>query len=479
MFEVLCKNKQVKIRALYLPYCCIFAFFIVNLLSSFIFPLVPDEAYYWTWSKSIQFGYSDHPPIIAYWIKAGTLLFGDNPLGIRFLGTLSITLSILFLWKATENLFDKSSAYSVVYLFSFTIFGNVVALIITPDTPAIFFLSAAFLITSKIFKIENQNRESPIFLWILGSLLFALSFLSKYTASFPIFGILFSILLMKRSLLFTRRFSVGSFCFFVIIMPNIAWNLIHHGGAVVKQGNRLFVVGEGNVLHHYVELLLGQAGLVTPIIFLFVFIAFFQRKTQATLFLIYSSIPSLLFFSLYPLHGRVQANWPFSSWPILLILATQTPIKIRIYGYLSGIICVALVYFQAFFHVIPLDAHYDPILRQAEGWKSFSSSLEKLEYTGGRGMIEAPDYALGAILAYQLRNSKHVFVGSSDPKLQMLSKAKTIVIKAQSIQEMRKDETAKNEKICRFYRIGARQKEVRCYLLKKAEYKKISLFPVK
>ena len=32
------------------------------------FDLVPDEAYYWLWSRVPSAGYYDHPPMIAWWI---------------------------------------------------------------------------------------------------------------------------------------------------------------------------------------------------------------------------------------------------------------------------------------------------------------------------------------------------------------------------------------------------------------------------
>ncbi len=60
-------------------------------------PLAPDEAYYWVWSRALAAGYLDHPPMVALWIRAGTALAGDTPLGIRLLGPLSAPLGSLLL----------------------------------------------------------------------------------------------------------------------------------------------------------------------------------------------------------------------------------------------------------------------------------------------------------------------------------------------------------------------------------------------
>jgi len=71
----------------------IFAYTGLKLIVSGLAPLHPDEAYYWLWSQHLSLGYYDHPPMVAYWIKAGTAIFGENPLGVRFLFCLSFCRS--------------------------------------------------------------------------------------------------------------------------------------------------------------------------------------------------------------------------------------------------------------------------------------------------------------------------------------------------------------------------------------------------
>ena len=42
-----------------------------------------DEAYYWTWSKESVLSFLDHPPMIAWFIRFGTAIFGDTNFGVR------------------------------------------------------------------------------------------------------------------------------------------------------------------------------------------------------------------------------------------------------------------------------------------------------------------------------------------------------------------------------------------------------------
>jgi len=46
------------------------------------YPLTADETYYWVWSKHLAYGYTDHPPMVA-WLIALTSAFGNGPLSVR------------------------------------------------------------------------------------------------------------------------------------------------------------------------------------------------------------------------------------------------------------------------------------------------------------------------------------------------------------------------------------------------------------
>src|SRR5262245_6653367 len=50
--------------------------------------LVPDEAYYWLWSKHLAASYRDKGPAVAWTIALGTWLFGDTVFGLRFFSVL-------------------------------------------------------------------------------------------------------------------------------------------------------------------------------------------------------------------------------------------------------------------------------------------------------------------------------------------------------------------------------------------------------
>src|SRR5580700_4295525 len=66
----------------------ILALVAVRLVAAAWTPLTFDEAYYWMWSKHLAFGYYDHPPGVAFVIRAGTAIAGDTELGVRLVSIL-------------------------------------------------------------------------------------------------------------------------------------------------------------------------------------------------------------------------------------------------------------------------------------------------------------------------------------------------------------------------------------------------------
>src|SRR5258707_11752191 len=53
-------------------------------VAALIIPVLPEEAYHWLYAKHLDFGYYDHPPMVAWLIALGTTFFSDGAFGIRF-----------------------------------------------------------------------------------------------------------------------------------------------------------------------------------------------------------------------------------------------------------------------------------------------------------------------------------------------------------------------------------------------------------
>ena len=69
---------------------------LVNLLQAAFLPLDPDEAYYWEYARTLDWGYFDHPPAIALLVAMGSWLT-EGPLGVR-LGVVLLHVGTLWLF---------------------------------------------------------------------------------------------------------------------------------------------------------------------------------------------------------------------------------------------------------------------------------------------------------------------------------------------------------------------------------------------
>ena len=75
--------------------------FIINLVQAGFTELFDDEAYYWVYSRFLDWGYFDHPPMVAALIRVGYAIF-HNELGVRLFIVILNTATIFFVHQLTS-----------------------------------------------------------------------------------------------------------------------------------------------------------------------------------------------------------------------------------------------------------------------------------------------------------------------------------------------------------------------------------------
>src|ERR1700730_19459982 len=77
--------------------------------------LVGDEAYYWLWSRRLDLAYLDKRPVIAWFIAAGTAIFGQTVFGIRLFATvLALGTGVGIFCLARQLFSDRVAFWSVI-----------------------------------------------------------------------------------------------------------------------------------------------------------------------------------------------------------------------------------------------------------------------------------------------------------------------------------------------------------------------------
>ena len=380
-------------------------------------PLAPDEAYYWVWSRALAAGYPDHPPMVALFIRAGTALAGDGAFGVRLLGPLSVAAGSLLLADAGRLLLgDRRAGEAAALLLNATLLVGAGSVAMTPDTPLLLFWTAALWAAARL---HTDGRGA----WLpLAGLCAGLAMDSKYTAAFLGLGIGLWLLLApaQRRRLRTPWPWAGALLGALAFAPVLAWNAAHGWASFSRQGGRLGRFSIDRAARFVAELVGGQIGLATPLVFLLFAagaVAVARRALRgesAPVLLTSLTLPAAAVFAEHALGDRVQANWPAVLYPALALSAASLPGRRRLRAAAAalGFGLTALVYVQASLSPLALSPHVDPTMRQLGGWPELSAQVARL--AEGSDFVAADDYGVAAELARGLPETIPVY--AIDPR---------------------------------------------------------------
>ena len=375
----------------------------IRLLFAAILPLTPDEAYYWVWSHALAPGYVDHPPMVALWIRAGTLLLGERPMGVRLLGPLAVCLETLLLANAAERIFPaKRAGWTTGALWNATLLVGAGSVTMTPDAPLLLFWCATLWAMVRIATGGGDRW------WLFAGLVAGLALDSKYTAAFLWVGVGFWVLAVPtaRQRLSSPAPWLGGLLGLAIFLPVVIWNADHGWTSFLKQGGRVGDWRPEQALGFLAELIGGQIGFATPGVWVLCVAgvtASFRRDTVAILLLALSVLPTLVFLQ-HALGDRVQGNWPAIVYPAAIVAAaglTELRWTRLIWPSVGlGFAFTAIVLLHAALGIIPLPPRADPAARQLADWPALALAVEELRQRDDASYVVAEEYALLAELAW-------------------------------------------------------------------------------
>ena len=84
------------------------------LLAASPLELYADEAQYWRWGQSLEWGYYSKPPMIAWVIYASTAILGDSEWAIRFFAPIFHAVAATILFLLARRMFNPTAALFTV-----------------------------------------------------------------------------------------------------------------------------------------------------------------------------------------------------------------------------------------------------------------------------------------------------------------------------------------------------------------------------
>ena len=377
------------------------------------FDLFGDEAQYWIWSRSLDFGYYSKPPFVAWIISFFTFFLGSSFVTIKLIPIIFYIMSGYVIYLLSLELFNNKNQ-AVLTAASFYLMPAVSfsSFILSTDVLLIFFWSLSLL-----FFLKSITNPLKINFFILG-IFVGISFLTKYAAVYFLISTIVLIFLDKK----TRNvfiYKLNNLLIFVgslllVLLPNIVWNnnvgwitLLHTSE---NAGLDRAIIN----LYQGFEFIFSQTLMLGPLLFvIFVFIIKKITFSYQTKFLLSFSIPIFLIVLLESILVRANANWAavaLVSFFILMINQVFESSKkiIFINNIFNFIFCLV-------FYLLVASSSSLSFFDRINGISSFAKLIGEKHLRDNEKLV-VEDRMLYSNLRYIFRNSKVKMYMPHNPK---------------------------------------------------------------
>jgi hypothetical protein len=405
-----------------------------------------DEAYYWTWSKENVLSFLDHPPMIAWFIRFGTAIFGDTNFGVRFAGLLAMLVTQLMLADIVRRLtHDFRAVILAVLMPEAAVYYGLLMAKVAPDVALIPF--AVAMMWALVRLVESDDARW----WLAAGLFAGLALLSKLTAVMLVPAVLAFMLIPDwRQRWLTSPYPwAGALIAVALFSPVLIWNAQHDWASFRFQSVRAVATHELS-LRTVGDFFGLQFFLVGPILLPVVLSAVsltawraVQRRDAVAILLGTSVIIPFGYFLWKSLTLRIGDTWPMFLWPIgfaaaainiamlpregwpaWMINSTIAWAKLAI-G--SGIVLVVGTFLYSVAFPWNLFGKADPIGGEA-GYEQVASRARSELQKIGATWIATTDYRTYAMLRWHFKdrvpvvqiNERGRFLGFRDPGMNLI-----------------------------------------------------------
>jgi 4-amino-4-deoxy-L-arabinose transferase-like glycosyltransferase len=400
-----------------------------------------DEAYYWTWSKEPVLSFLDHPPMIAWFIRFGTAIFGDTNLGVRFGGIVAMLVTQLLLADIVRRVtHDIRAVVFALLMPEAALYYGLLMAKVAPDVALIPFAVAMLWALVRLTESGDQRW------WLAAGLFVGLSLLSKFTALMLLPAIAAFVLVPDWRLRQLRSLYpwLGALIALAVFSPVLIWNYQHDWASVRFQSVRAIAEHEFSLrtVGDYVGL---QWGLVGFVLFLVVLSGAlltawrgYRNREPVAILLSTAVLVPFLYFLWKSLTLRIGDTWPMFMWPAGFAAAAINIVTMprerfsawvlrstnfwAVTSIVTGIAFVVLVFLYYVAAPWNFIGRSDPIGGEA-GYEAIAARAEAELQKTGATWIATTDYRTYAMLRWFFNgrvpvvqiNERGRFQGFADP----------------------------------------------------------------
>ena len=405
-----------------------------------------DEAYYWTWSKENALSFLDHPPMIAWFIRFGTAVFGDTNLGVRFAGIVAMLVTQLLLADIVRRVTHDARAVVLALLLpEAALYYGLLMAKVSPDVAMIPFAVAM------LWALVRLTESGDGRWWLAAGVFAGLALLSKFTAIMLLPAVVAFMLVpdWRRRWLVSPYPWAAALIAVALFSPVLIWNAGHDWATFRFQSVRAMATHELSLrtVGDFIGLQFGLVGFILlPVVLSGVTLTAwrgYRRGNAVAILLSTAVIVPFGYFFLKSLTLRVGDTWPMFLWPagfaatainVAMLPGEGLPawmIKSTVRwihaAIASGIVFVVLVFL--YYVVSPWNfiGNADPVGGEAGYQEVAERAQAELQKTGAT-WIATTDYRTYAMLRWYFDgrvpviqiNERGRFQGFRDPGMNLI-----------------------------------------------------------
>lgn len=386
--------------------------------------LFGDEAFYWQCSQRMDWAYADHPFMTAALVRVGTTLFGDTTFGVRFAFLALGALLPWLLWRLARPLVGEDDGVAAVGIGLVSLGLTFHGVLAIPDTPLQVF-SLAALVAAQAAVRDGTRR-----MWLLAGACGALALATHLRA--VLLPAAFALFLIAtkggRAQLRTAAPWLGLLALLPGFLPVLIHNMQLDWEPLRYQGQGRH--GEGFSWNGLVEHVLGQIAVTSGLLW-FGYLAGFAtawRRARggdlsAALAIAFVATHIGPFLVLSPITDREHTTVLWSAVGFLALVPYVAPalrafaahgasalrraLAFALPASAAAVVVVAM--FELATNSLGIDAFVDPFA----GWdETAAETRQRLQSAppGGRPIVVADHYKLGAQLDFYLHEQADVYV---------------------------------------------------------------------
>ena len=285
--------------------------------------LGPDEAQYWRWGQSFDWGYYSKPPMIAWVIGSMTGLFGDSEWAVRIASPFFHTVAAAFLFLLGRKMF--SPRVGMFAALGYALMPGVILSsgIISTDGVLLPFFSIA------LFALWSLRDGADWRLAIVLGAAIGIGFLSKYAMLYFAIGLALAVLIdaPTRKAMLTGNGLIALGVATAIFVPHLIWNANNGFQTVIHTADNANLGADLFNFENAIDFLANQMSVFGPVGFLTLLIGMFVLRGQAGAteyqkerWLLCFILPVLLIIFVQSIVSRAHANWAATAYPAASIL---------------------------------------------------------------------------------------------------------------------------------------------------------------